>query len=150
MRGSRHRREVLSRVVDRRLTQAKAAEILSLGSRRVRRLVKALEAKGPAGLASKKRGRPSNRLLDEEFRARVLEQVSARYSDFGPTLAAEKLAELDGLHVSKETPRRWMVAGRVIEVSFLTALNDQAISGTRFSVIRLTLRPESHLVVSQG
>ena len=41
----------------------------------------------------------------------LLEQVSARYSDFGPTLAAEKLAGLDGIHVSKETLRRWMIAG---------------------------------------
>uniref|UniRef100_UPI000B34DC61 ISNCY family transposase n=1 Tax=Rhizobium sullae TaxID=50338 RepID=UPI000B34DC61 len=32
-----------------------------------------------------------------------------RYADFGPTLAAEKLAERDGLRVSRETLRSWMV-----------------------------------------
>jgi hypothetical protein len=31
-----------------------------------------------------------------------------RYADFGPTLAAEKLAERDGLRVSRETLRGWM------------------------------------------
>lgn len=31
-----------------------------------------------------------------------------RYADFGPTLAAEKLAERDGLTVSRETLRHWM------------------------------------------
>ncbi|TAW38218.1 ISNCY family transposase, partial [Rhizobium ruizarguesonis] len=31
-----------------------------------------------------------------------------RYADFGPTLAAEKLSERDGLRVSRETLRGWM------------------------------------------
>ncbi len=35
--------------------------------------------------------------------------VGERYADFGPTLAAEKLAERDGLRVSRETLRSWMV-----------------------------------------
>ncbi|MDR6759819.1 hypothetical protein J2Y48_005146, partial [Mycoplana sp. BE70] len=34
--------------------------------------------------------------------------VRERYADFGPTLAAEKLAEHDGLTVSRETLRQWM------------------------------------------
>jgi hypothetical protein len=34
--------------------------------------------------------------------------VRERYADFGPTLAAEKLAEQDGLTVSRETLRNWM------------------------------------------
>jgi hypothetical protein len=33
-----------------------------------------------------------------------------RYSDFGPTLAAEKLAELHGIHLARETVRQWMIA----------------------------------------
>src|SRR6202012_3973386 len=35
--------------------------------------------------------------------------VRERYADFGPTLAAEKLAELYGLKVSSETLRKWMM-----------------------------------------
>lgn len=38
----------------------------------------------------------------------MLDLVRSRYSDFGPTLAAEKLAELDGITVSRETLRHWM------------------------------------------
>ncbi|TBF00380.1 ISNCY family transposase, partial [Rhizobium ruizarguesonis] len=34
--------------------------------------------------------------------------VGERYADFGPTLAAEKLSERDGLRVSRETLRGWM------------------------------------------
>jgi hypothetical protein len=35
--------------------------------------------------------------------------VRARYADFGPTLAAEKLAEIHGCYVSRETLRKWMI-----------------------------------------
>ncbi len=36
-----------------------------------------------------------------------------RYPDFGPTLAAEKLAENLGLKVSRKTLRKWMIAGGI-------------------------------------
>jgi hypothetical protein len=36
--------------------------------------------------------------------------VRERYSDFGPTLAAEKLAEHHGCSVQRETLRGWMIA----------------------------------------
>src|SRR5918994_361911 len=58
-----HRIEVLSKVVDGRMTLVSAARVLGF---------------------------------------------SERYADFGPTLAAEKLAERDGLTVSRETLRQWM------------------------------------------
>src|SRR3989454_11327832 len=53
-------------------------------------------------------GRRSNRAYPRKLRAAVLEQVKARYEDFGPTLAAEHLASDDGLAVPAETLRRWM------------------------------------------
>jgi hypothetical protein len=37
-----------------------------------------------------------------------LRRVQQRYADFGPTLAAEHLAQ-EGLAVSRETLRKWMV-----------------------------------------
>jgi hypothetical protein len=42
------------------------------------------------------------------LRTNVLELVRARYADFRPTLAREKLIECHGLRVSKETLRQWM------------------------------------------
>ncbi|WP_422277169.1 hypothetical protein [Bradyrhizobium sp.] len=35
--------------------------------------------------------------------------IRARYPDFGPTLAAEKLAELHDIHLARETVRQWMI-----------------------------------------
>jgi transposase len=104
-----NRLEILSRVVDRRLTQAKAAEQLGLGVRQVERLCRKLRLDGRQGLVSKKRGRPSNRKLSAALRDRALALVQSRYADFGPTLAAEKLDEQHGVVVSVETLRRWMI-----------------------------------------
>jgi hypothetical protein len=64
---------------------------------------------GAVGLASKHRGRPSNRRLPLELRREALTTVRSRYEGFGPTLAHEKLAELHGLQLSVETLRHWMI-----------------------------------------
>jgi len=105
------RLEVLGRVLERRLTQRRAAEQLGLTERQVRRLCRALAQHGAAGLASRKRGRASNRRLPAAVRDGALTLVRSRYADFGPTLAGEKLAEQHGVVVSTETLRQWMIAG---------------------------------------
>lgn len=107
------RLRVLERVVDKTLSQRAAAEMLGLTTRQLRRLQRAYEAQGAHALASKRRGKPSNRRLAVAFRERVLELVRAHYADFGPTLAAEKLRELHGVAVSVETLRRWMAEAGV-------------------------------------
>ncbi len=107
------RLEVIQRVRERRLTQEEAARMLGLGVRQVQRLCAAYRDRGAAGLVSGKRGRQSNRRLPDERRRRAMELVRARYADFGPTFAAEKLAELHELTVSRETLRKWMVEAGV-------------------------------------
>ena len=46
--------------------------------------------------------------ISSAVRAADLRRVRQRYADFGPTLAAEHLAQ-EGLTVSRETLRKWMV-----------------------------------------
>jgi hypothetical protein len=99
---------VIERVIERRLTQREAARMLGLTSRQVRRLRRAYVRDGPGGLASKHRGRPSNRRLPAAVRREALASVRSRYEGFGPTLAHEKLTELHGLEFSVETLRHWM------------------------------------------
>jgi len=69
-----------------------------------------VERDGASGLVTKRRGKVSNNKTPMELRDRVLALIRERYSDFGPTLAAEKLAELHQVHVSRETVRFWMKA----------------------------------------
>lgn len=103
------RLEVLGRVAEKRLTQQEAAERLGLSLRQVERLARALREHGPPGLVSRKRGRTSNRKIPDAVREHVIGLVRSLYSDFGPTLALEKLAGKHGVGVSVETLRQWMV-----------------------------------------
>ena len=103
------RLEIIGRVAERRLRQRKAADRLDLSLRQVERLCRAFRVDGAAGLISRKRGHPSNRRLSAALRERTVDLVRGRYADFGPTLACEKLAELHGIGISRETLRQWMI-----------------------------------------
>ncbi len=100
--------KVIEAVVEGRLRCFQAAERLELSERQISRLCRRYEAAGPAGLVSAKRGRPSNRELSVDLRARAIALIRERYADFGPTLACEKLWECHGIRLGKETVRRWM------------------------------------------
>lgn len=104
------RLEVIRRVVENRWPQARAAALLGLTTRQVRRLCRAFETAGPGGLVSRQRGRPSNRRLTSELQSRVIAIVRERYGDFGPKLAQEKLLELHDVRVGRETLRQWMAS----------------------------------------
>src|SRR3954466_15410183 len=98
--------DTLARVDRGELPAAEAASLLGLSGRRGFRLLRRVRAEGAPGLASRRRGRPSNRRLPEAVREAALAVVRERYADFGPTLAAEKLAEAHDLRLSRETLRR--------------------------------------------
>lgn len=104
-----HRVEVLSGVVAGGMSISEAASVLCLSDRQVQRLIKTFREDGAVALRHKARGRPSNNRSREGLRELTLAIVRERYADFGPTLAAEKLAERDGVKVSRETLRKWMV-----------------------------------------
>jgi hypothetical protein len=73
------------------------------------RLAKAYGKHGPQALVSRRRGRPSNRAYPADLRDMATGIIRERYPDFGPTLAAEKLAELHDIHLARETVRQWMI-----------------------------------------
>ncbi|KVU14754.1 ISNCY family transposase [Burkholderia ubonensis] len=102
------RLKVIQAVVDMGLKPGRAAERLGVTVRQVQRLVDRYRESGAAGLASRKRGRPGNRRLDEDLARLALTIIRDRYADFGPTLACEKLWECHGIRLAKETVRRLM------------------------------------------
>jgi transposase len=108
--GELRRLEVMREVDRGGLPVRAAAQLLGRSERQVWRLLKEFRAAGAAGLISKKRGRPSNRRTATAVRAGALWIVRQYYADFGPTLAAEKLAAEHGFSFSSETLRKWMIA----------------------------------------
>ena len=105
------RLKAVQSAIDGHVTQKRVAGMLGLSERQVRRLVKVIRDQGDTGVVHGLRGRPSNRRFPEEIRGRVLSFYQERYFDFGPTLAAEKLIECDGITISDETLRKWLMEG---------------------------------------
>jgi transposase len=106
------RLEVMQRLKEKNLSQREAAKMVGVSVRQVRRIFKAYQEKGATGLVSQRRGRESNHQLDEAIRVQALDLLGSKYRGFGPTLACEKLVEVEGLKISKESVRKMMlVAG---------------------------------------
>src|SRR6202162_4095658 len=104
----RDRLRVLHEVKRKQLTQSEAARRLNISDRQIRRLLVGLQKRGDRAVIHGLRGRPSNRRYVVRFEQQILTRVRQRCADFGPTLAAEHLAQ-EGLAVSRETLRKWMV-----------------------------------------
>jgi len=100
---------IITRLAERRMKQAEAARCLGRSVRQVRRLLRAFEQDGPAGLRDKRRGRPAPNRIPKAYQEHALGLVRAHYSDFGPTFAAEKLQEYHDIRVAPETLRQWMI-----------------------------------------
>ena len=75
---------------------ARAAELLSLSIRHVRRLKKRMREQGEAALAHANRGRPSPRRLPSRVRRDVLQLARTTYVGFNDHHLCEKLCEVEG------------------------------------------------------
>jgi transposase len=109
-RKERDRLTIMIGIQQQELTLVAAAEVMAISYRQTQRVWRRYQREGDAGLVHRLRGRPSLRRLAPELRQRVLARYAERYGDFGPTLAAEYLAQADGLQVDHETLRRWLLA----------------------------------------
>lgn len=105
----RVRLTVMKQVQEEELRLVEASEILGLSYRQTKRVWSRYRLGGDAGLVHGSRGKPGKRAKPAKLKARILARYQERYPDFGPTLAAEYLAE-EGLLVDHETLRRWLLA----------------------------------------
>jgi transposase len=103
------RLKVIQEVIDRRIKQKEAALMISLSERQVRRLVRAVREYGEKGITHKLRGQSSYRKIPNRLREDVIRLYTRKYHDFGPTLASEKLFEVDNIRISDETLRKWLI-----------------------------------------
>src|SRR3989344_6466863 len=82
---------ILDRLMKKELKQKHAAKMLNLSVRQIQRLVKRYKRLGITGMPHTLRGTISNHRISEIKINNALEILRARYSDFGITLAHEKL-----------------------------------------------------------
>jgi hypothetical protein len=104
-----NRLAVVERIARGELQQAEAAALLGLSVRQTRRITQRYIQLGPEGLSHGLRGRPANNKTPEEVIRRAVCLVKTRYAKLGPKLAARRLAEKDGIIISRETLRQSMI-----------------------------------------
>lgn len=103
------RLKVIREVLDGKLSRRQAGSQLLLSKRQVIRLCKKVRQKGSGGIIHGLRGKRSNHRLEPGLLDKSLAIVREKYSDFGPTLAHEKLAERHGIRISTNTLRGAMI-----------------------------------------
>src|SRR3974377_154303 len=105
----RVRLSVMKQVQEDEVKLIEASEVLGVRYGQARRVGRRYHWQGVSGWPHAARGKPGKRAKPAELKARILTRYDERYPDFGPTLAAEYLAE-EGLKVDQETLRRWLLA----------------------------------------
>ena len=103
------RSHVICQTQEGGLSQRAASERLGIGVRRLKRLVRLWRQHEDAGLVSRRRGRASNHRLAAGQRDAIGVVLQEKYSDFGPTLAAKKLAARGEITASVETVRQMQI-----------------------------------------
>ncbi|HXF29538.1 MAG TPA: ISNCY family transposase [Chlamydiales bacterium] len=101
---------IVRRLEIKDLNITSAARELRVSSRQMKRIWKRYRQMGPMGIISLRKGKPNCRRLSIELREKTLNLIREKYSDYGPTLVAEKLKEKHGIDLSKEMIRRLMIA----------------------------------------
>ena len=87
-------------------TNAQGAVALRLSIRQVQRLRVRFQAEGVQGLLHRSRGRPAPRRLAAPVIAQIDALLQTRYKAFNDGHATEKLREVEGLRVSRESVRQ--------------------------------------------
>jgi len=101
-----HRPGLIRAACAGRLTSRQVARALGVSLRQVRRLKRRFEAGGAAALTHRSRGRPSPRRLAPTLLDAVSRLMTTAYAGFNDQHLTEKLHEVHGLRVSRESVRR--------------------------------------------
>lgn len=100
---------VIRNVLDKKLTQLEAADILDIGDRQVRRLCVAVLSRGNRGILHGLLGRPSNNQIDPELLGMALSGLhDPLWEGFGAVFAQQKLEDWYAVVLSDTTVRKWM------------------------------------------
>lgn len=100
---------IMDNLIAKRIKQKHAGKQLGVSIRQVQRMVKRYKREGVSGLINQSRGRVGNKAMKKEKKNSIVLLIKQQYPDFGPTLAAEKLFERDGISVSEEKVRQLMI-----------------------------------------
>jgi len=102
----RQRYHLLQMVLGGKNTLKDAGKRMEVSYRHAKRLKKKLITEGAKGLVHGNRGRPSPKALNRELAGRIIELSQNKYTNFNDTHFTEKLNEIEGITVGRDTVRR--------------------------------------------
>jgi len=104
-----NRYAIIEKLIDKEINGSRAAELLHLSVRQVKRLKRKVKSNGPKALIHANRGKSGNRRIPAQEKEKIIKLIHERYADFKPGFAAEKLAERHHLKRDPKTIRQIMI-----------------------------------------
>ena len=101
---------IMKLIKEKRLTLKRASKQMGISLRQSIRIWKRFKTEGKKGIVSRRRGKSSPNKIPYEMRNKIAQNLHDKYVDFGPTFAAEKLAENENIRISRESLRQIMIA----------------------------------------
>ena len=102
---------MLNGVMEGKVTVAKAAGLMGVSQRHGWRLLAAYREEGAAAIAHGNRGRKPMTTTYPRTQQKVMELAEGPYAGLNHTHLTEMLAEREGIHLSRSTVRRVLLAG---------------------------------------
>jgi len=110
------RYNIIKNLIDGKINGTDASKQICVSVRQVRRIKVRVKKEGVEGIIHGNRGKESNRKIDNEILAKTIKLLEEKYCGFKPTLAAEKLSELDEIELSNEKVRQIMIENKLWKV----------------------------------
>ena len=104
-----NRHSIIIKLIDKELNGTRAADLLKLSVRQVKRLKVKVKEYGPKALTHASRGKPGNRRMPDKERESIADIIKKYYLDFKPTFASEKLSENHNIKRDPKTIRQIMI-----------------------------------------
>ena len=108
-RKEREQVKIFEQIRAKMITQREAAQRLKMSPRWINEKYKRYKVLNDAGIIHGLRGKISRNRWNKTEEMHLIELLENEWHGFGPTFAAEKLKELFGFSVSKETVRKSMI-----------------------------------------
>lgn len=100
--------DILNSAIMGKITNAQAAKQLRISIRQIQRMKTGVRKRGDDAVIHKLKGRISNHAFSEDIKAKAVETIRNKYTDFKPGLAQEKLQTIHDMQMTSQTIRVWM------------------------------------------
>ena len=109
-RKEQNRLVVINRIASKKLSVEEGATLLDLSQRHVWRMLASYQKEGASALAHGNRGRKPVNAIEGGLRRQIVELASGKYFGFNQQHFTEKLADKEGITLSRSTVRRILLA----------------------------------------